>query len=87
VQLEGVGQLKNPMTSSGIEPRALRRVVLPQPTTLPRATPFNCVLVSILFAQMQVSISSKRQRNVLKLPVSVKDNGVDALLNWDNLFT
>jgi hypothetical protein len=34
VRLEGLGQLKNVMTSSGIEP-ATFRLVVPQPTTLP----------------------------------------------------
>jgi hypothetical protein len=36
VRLEGLGQLKNLVTSSGIEP-ATFRLVVPQPTTLPRA--------------------------------------------------
>jgi hypothetical protein len=35
VRLEGVGQLKNPVTSSGIEPKTFRLVaIVPQPTTL-----------------------------------------------------
>jgi hypothetical protein len=34
VRLEGLGQLKNPMTSSGIEPACS---IAPQPTTLPHA--------------------------------------------------
>jgi hypothetical protein len=33
-QLEGFGQLKNPMTSSGIEPVTYLLVAWPQPTTL-----------------------------------------------------
>jgi hypothetical protein len=38
VLLEGFGQLKNPMTSSGIEPVTFRFVgVVPQPSTLLRA--------------------------------------------------
>jgi hypothetical protein len=37
-RLEGLGQLKNPMTSSGTEPATFRLVALvPQPTTPPRA--------------------------------------------------
>jgi hypothetical protein len=35
MRLEGLRQLKNPMTSSGTEP-AIFRLVAPQPTTLPR---------------------------------------------------
>jgi hypothetical protein len=36
VGLEGLGQLKNPVTSSGIEPATFRLVALvPQPITLP----------------------------------------------------
>jgi hypothetical protein len=34
VQLEGLGQLKNPMTSSGIEPVTFRLVAVLQPTVL-----------------------------------------------------
>jgi hypothetical protein len=36
VWLEGLGQLKNPLTSSGIKP-ATFQLVLPQPTTLPHS--------------------------------------------------
>jgi hypothetical protein len=43
VWLEGLGQLKNPMASSGIESVTFRLVVMmPQPTTLQRA-PHNVV--------------------------------------------
>jgi hypothetical protein len=45
VQLEGLDQLKNLMTS-GIEP-ATFRLVVPQPTMLPRA-PFTYTLVHYL---------------------------------------
>jgi hypothetical protein len=34
VRLEGLGQMKNPVTSSGIEPASR---IVPQPTTLPRS--------------------------------------------------
>jgi hypothetical protein len=35
VWLEGIGQLKNPMTSSGIEPATFEDCsIVPQPTTL-----------------------------------------------------
>jgi hypothetical protein len=34
VQLEGLSQLKNPMTSTGIEPATFWLVIVPQPTTL-----------------------------------------------------
>jgi hypothetical protein len=34
VRLEGLGELKNPLTSSGIEPACS---IVPQPTTLPLA--------------------------------------------------
>jgi hypothetical protein len=38
MRLEGLGQLKNPMTSSGTETRGLPACsTVPQPTTLPRA--------------------------------------------------
>jgi hypothetical protein len=41
VRLEGWGQLKNPVASSGIEPATFRFVALvPQPTTLPHAPKF-----------------------------------------------
>jgi hypothetical protein len=39
VRLEGLGQLKNQMTSSGIQPTTFRACgIVPQPTTLPRAS-------------------------------------------------
>jgi hypothetical protein len=51
VRLERLGQLKNPMTSSGME-TATFRLVVPQPTTLPR-TPEEVLveykIVSLLF--------------------------------------
>jgi hypothetical protein len=37
-RLKGLGQLRNPMTSSGIDTATFRLVeTVPQPTTLPRA--------------------------------------------------
>jgi hypothetical protein len=41
VRLEGLGQLKNSVNSSGIEPAGS---VVPQPTTLPRASTFTMKL-------------------------------------------
>jgi hypothetical protein len=37
VRLEELGQLKNPITSSGIESAIFRLVTMPQATTIPRA--------------------------------------------------
>jgi hypothetical protein len=37
MRLEGLGQLKNPITSSGIELATFRLEAVPQPTTLSRA--------------------------------------------------
>jgi hypothetical protein len=34
VRLEGLGQLKNPITPSGLEPATFRLVPVPQPNTL-----------------------------------------------------
>jgi hypothetical protein len=41
VRLEGLGQLNNSVTSSGIEPATFRLVTVPQPTTLPRTPRWN----------------------------------------------
>jgi hypothetical protein len=48
VRLEGLGQLKNPVTSSRIEPATYKIVALvPQPTTLPRAPGYRTSKVII----------------------------------------
>jgi hypothetical protein len=47
VQLEGLGQVKNPMTSSEIDPATFRLVAVPEPTMLPRA-PVQTILHGIL---------------------------------------
>jgi hypothetical protein len=44
VPLEGLSKLKNPITSSGIEPATSRACgIVPQPTALPRALNAPCL--------------------------------------------
>jgi hypothetical protein len=44
LRLEVLGQLRSPVTSSGIEPTTSRLVVVPQLTTLPRTQSFSIYL-------------------------------------------
>jgi hypothetical protein len=52
--LEGLGQLKNPLTPSGIEPVSdhLSSSVVPQPTVLPHVSDFTVVLSYSVFIFM-----------------------------------
>jgi hypothetical protein len=48
VRLEELGQLKNPMTSSGIESATFQACsILPQPTTLP-LVPYIILIMTII---------------------------------------
>jgi hypothetical protein len=67
VRLEGLGPLKNPVSSSGIEPRDLPACsVVHQPTTLLRAPKtHNCILPDLKITISLVDPSVEKWCNLL----------------------
>jgi hypothetical protein len=68
MQLDGLGRSKNPMTSSGIEPRDIRACsVVLQPTALPRAASciykFSLSAISIIYVEVVRILEWKQYQN------------------------
>jgi hypothetical protein len=65
VQPEGLGQVKNTMTSSGIEPATFDFSIVPQQTTLPRVPAKVRQIVCVMFVsctRIKHSGASRRNR-------------------------
>jgi hypothetical protein len=73
VRLEGLGQLKNPMTTSGIEPATFRFVsIVSQPTMLPHAHYINSIYINSTFLLPTVTHFEVIKNTVLMLSDTIQ---------------